>query len=336
MPIYTLENLCQILGESFEGDGTIELKGVAEITAAKEGEISFVANPKYVSKISLCNASALIVSHDLDTDFRPVIRSANPYLTFTKALHLFHKDNRKIAGGVHISSQVATSVSLGQDVTIMPHVIVENDVTIGDRAVIYSGVYLGKGTVIGNDVTLYPHVTIAPYCEIRDQVILHAGCRIGDNHLEQKPAQPCVVLERDVELGANVVVSGSPDAPTRIAEGTKIDNLVQIGAGTQIGPHCIIVAQVTLDNHVTLKERVTIAGQVVISSGVTVGERSRIGAKSVVVDDIPPDSDYWGAPAQPLTEEKRMKANLLRVPRLLDKLKTIEEQIQKDKSKESE
>ena len=327
MPTFTLRELCQELGESFEGDDSVLIRGVAEIASAKEGDLSFVANPKYVSKISQSLASVLIVPKDLETEFLPVIRSANPYLTFTKALNLFHEDTRRIARGVHPSSRVSEDVKLGADVTIMAHAVIEGGVAIGDRAVIYPGVYVGRGAVIGNDVTLYSHVTLYDCCAVGDRCILHAGCRIG-SFSEQEPldVQP-VVLAADVELGANVVVSGSEHAPTGIGEGTKVDNLVQIGAGTRIGPQCIIVAQVTMGDHVVLEERVTIAGQVVISPGVVIGAGSRIGAKSVVVGDVPKNSTYWGSPAQPHLEEKRLKANLARLPKLFDKLRSLEDRL---------
>lgn len=328
MPTYTLRELCEKLGEPFEGDGSIQIAGVAEITTAKEGDLSFVANPKYVTKIPLCHASAMIVPIDLETEFRPVIRSSNPYLTFTQALYLFHKNQRKVSGGVHPASQVAPEARLGNDITIMPHVIVEKNAVIGDRSILYPGVYIGEGAVIGNDVVLYPHVSIYAGCRIGDQTILHAGCRIGPVDMVQSSLNsPAVTLEADVELGANVVVSGVSETPTVIGEGTKIDNLVQIGVGTRIGPHCIIVAQVTICDHVILDERVTIAGQVVISSGSRVGERARIGAKSVVVDDVPPDADYWGVPAQPFSKEKRMKAQIVRLPKLFEKIQSLEDRL---------
>lgn len=334
MPIYTLKELCEKLGEPFEGDGSIQITGVAEITSAKDGDLSFVANPKYVTKIPLCHASAMIVPKDLETDFRPVIRSSNPYLTFTQALYLFYKDQRKLSGGVHPSSQVDPSACLGNDITVMPHAIVEKDAVIGDRSILYPGVYVGEGAVVGCDVILYPHVSVYAGCVVGDQSILHAGCRIGPVNMQAPlSGQPAVVIETDVELGANVVVAGIGESPTRIGEGTKIDNLVQIGIGTSIGPHCIIVAQVTIGDHVTMGERVTVAGQVVLSPGVDIGERARIGAKSVVVDDVPPDADYWGVPAQPHSKEKRLKANIARLPRLFEKIQNLEEILDKSESK---
>jgi len=324
----TLKELCDRLEVSFEGDGLIPLNGVAEITSAKEGELSFVANPKYVGKIPQSQASALIVPTDLETDFRPVIRSSNPYLTFTKALYLFHKGSRKVSGGVHPSSQVESDVQLGEDVTIMAHAIIESNVVIGSRVVIYPGVFIGQGAAIGSDVTLYPHASICANCQIGDRTILHAGCRIGFSPPSQSDDQRVpVVLGADVELGANVVVSGTPESQSVIGEGTKADNLVLIGAGTVIGPHCIIVAQVTIGETVTMGERVTVAGQVVISPGITVGARARIGAKSSVMDDVPDDADYWGTPAQPHRMEKRQKANILRLPKLFDKIRSLEKSL---------
>ncbi len=327
MSAFTLQELAKELGEPFEGDGSIQLKGVAEITSAKEGELSFVANPKYVAQIPNSNASALIVPKDLDTEFRPLIRSENPYLSFTKALHLFHQERRPTSGGVHPTSQISPSAKLGADATIMAHAIVEDDVMIGDRVVLYPGVFIGRGAKIGADATLYPHVSVNEGCEIQSRVILHAGCRIGASIIGSDMAHPPVVIGSDVELGANVVASGMPGAPTKIGEGAKIDNLVQIGVGVTIGHHCIIVAQVCLGDGVTLGEHATIAGQVVISKDIQVGPRSRIGAQSVVTEDVPADADYWGAPAQPHSQEKRQKANLARLPKLFEKLRQFEDKI---------
>lgn len=330
MTTYSIKDLAEKLNCNYEGDGSIIIKGVAEITAAKEGDLSFVANPKYIGKLPFSKASAVIVHQELETDFRPVIWSSNPYLTFSKAIYLFHQDQRRLAGGVHPSAQVTQSVKLGKDITIMPHAIIEDDVVIGDRTIVYPGVFIGNGSVIGSDAILYPHVSIYSKCVVGDRNILHAGVRVGPS-LVASLGQPeiSVVLEADVELGANVVVSGFPQAPTSIGEGTKIDNLVQIGAGTEIGPHCIIVAQVTIGEQVTLKERVTIAGQVVVSPGVVIEERSRIGAKSVVVSHVPPDSDYWGVPAQHHSKEKRFKANIARLPKLFSRIQALEEYLDK-------
>ncbi|MBD3267327.1 UDP-3-O-(3-hydroxymyristoyl)glucosamine N-acyltransferase [bacterium] len=330
MPKYTLAELSQKLGEPYDGDGSLLIESVGEITATKKGMLSFVANPKYVTKISECNASALIIPKDLETDFRPVIRSSNPYLTFTKALSLFYENNRPISGGVHPTCKVASDVQLGQDVTLMAHVIVEEGAVIGDRSVIFPGSYIGKQAVIGTEVTLYPHVSIGDGCRVGARSILHGGCRIGTGNF-RSAAQAPVLLEEDIELGANVVISGTGEMPSKVGMGTKIDNLVQIGAGSTIGRHCIVIAQVTMAEQVSMGDHVVIAGQVVIDSQVSIGSQSRVGAKSVVDSDIPANSDYWGHPAQPMNREKRMKASLARLPRLFEKIQTMEERLKGDR-----
>lgn len=327
MPTFTLRELAEQLGEPIEGDGSIELTGVAEIGSAQHGELSFVANPKYVAMVSQCKAAALIVPKDLETSFRPLIRSSNPYLTFTKALQLFYHERRPVSRGVHPSAQVSESACLGHDVTVMANAVVEDGVTLGDRVVIYPGVYIGPGAVVDADATLYPHVTVNAGCRIGARCILHAGCRIGSLQVGAVEPEAPVTLEEDIELGANVTIAGVAQSRTRIGQGVKMDNLVKVGAGVTIGPHCIIVAQVTVSNGVSMGERVTVAGQVVISEGVSVGDRSRIGAQSVVFDDVPPDSDFWGSPAQPHSKEKRQKANLARLPRLFDKLRQVEDKL---------
>ncbi len=329
MPSLTLAELSAALQVPYEGDGSVSISGLAEINKANPGELSFVANPKYVPLISQSQASALIVPNDLETDFRPVLRSSNPYLTFTNALNLFHDKDRKTSCGVHPKAFVAEDVELGQDITIMAHSVIESGCKIGDRTVVYPGCYIGTGVVIGEECTLYSNVSVYNHCQIGNRTILHAGCRTGSSGRAVGSGQKApVVLEDDIELGANVVIAGNDQNPTQIQSGTKIDNLVQIGKGVRIGEHCIIVAQVTLCDGVRLGERVTIAGQVVISGGIHVGDRARVGAKSLVETNMPADSTYWGVPAKPHGEEKRLKANLARIPKLLKRIDDIESNLQ--------
>jgi UDP-3-O-[3-hydroxymyristoyl] glucosamine N-acyltransferase len=324
----TLDELADKLDVEYDGDGSIALNGVAEIASAQKGDLSFVANPKYIAKLSESNASVVIVHKDLETDFRPVIWSSNPYLTFTKAIYIFHKDKRDTSTGIHPTAHVSSNVQIGKDVSIMAHVIIEDDVVIGDNSILYPGTYVGKGCTIGDEVTIYPHVSLYSKCKVGDRVIIHSGSRIGPSGVQSENIFS-VILESDVELGANVVVSGIPQNPTCISIGTKIDNLVQIGSGTNIGPHCIIVAQVTIGENVVFKNHVTIAGQVVISPNITIGAFSQIGAKSVVVDDVPDKAAYWGVPAQPHTKEKRLKANLARLPKIFSRIQALEDYLSK-------
>lgn len=328
MPSFSLAELSTALNVSFEGDGTVQVTGLAEINKAQEGELSFVANPKYVPLIEQSKAAVLIVPIDLETDFRPVLRSSNPYLTFTNALNLFHDNQRKTSGGIHPSAHIAENVILGKDITVMAHAVVESGSHIEDGVVIYPGCYVGQNVLIKEESTLYANVSIYHHCQIGKRSILHAGCRIGSSIKQQtNPQNNPVVLEDDIELGANVVISGNYEYPTTIKNGTKIDNLVQVGKGTTIGEHCIIVAQVTLGDQVTFGERVTIAGQVVVSSNVSIGNRSRVGAKSVVESDIPDDADYWGVPARPHRDEKRLKASMARLPKYYKRIQEIENEL---------
>jgi UDP-3-O-[3-hydroxymyristoyl] glucosamine N-acyltransferase len=328
VPSFSLAELSAALNVSYEGDGTVKVTGLAEINKAQEGELSFVANPKYVPLISQSKAAVLIVPIDLETDFRPVLRSPNPYLTFTNALNLFHANQRKTSGGIHPSAHIANDVILGNDITIMAHAVIESGSQIEEGVVIYPGCYIGQNVIIQEESTLYANVSIYHHCQIGKRTILHAGCRIGSSIKQiPNPQRNPVLLEDDIELGANVVVAGDYEHPTRIGNGTKVDNLVQVGKGTSIGEHCIIVAQVTLGDHVTFGERVTIAGQVVISSGVSIGNRSRVGAKSVVETDIPDDADYWGVPARPHRDEKRLKASLARLPKYFKRIQEIENEL---------
>lgn len=331
----SLRELGELVGAEVVGDGEVKIQGIAGIGEAGQGDVTFVANPKYVHHISGCGASAIIVGRDLSTDFRPLLVADDPYLAFTHALRILRGEEKPHqSSGIHEHAIVAPTARIGTDVTIMANAIIEDDTEIGDRCVIYSGVSIDKGTSIGCNGTIYPNVSICAGCRIGDNVIIHGGTRLaaggpGSEH------GGTIIIENDVELGANTTISAGGRRDTVIGRGTKVDNLVGIRGGAQLGENCIVVAQVTIGENVDIEERVTLAGQVVICPEIRIGARAMVGAKSYVEQDLPGGTAYSGAPAQPHMQERRIHAGLRRIPELRQRIERLEQQAKAPHDSES-
>ena len=231
----SLQQLGSLLKADVIGDRTIEIHGIAGIEEAGPGDISFVANPKYVNRISDCQASALIVGRRLSTQFRPLLVSDDPYLAFTQALNILLGEQKEQRTGVHERAMVAADVLLGAGVSIMANAVLESGVSVADRTTIYPGAFVGKDTHIGADVILYPNVTIGAETQIGDRVIIHGGTCLLANESPEIAELGRIVVGDDVELGANVTITGGSRRDTIIGRGTKVDNLVGIRAGAQLG-----------------------------------------------------------------------------------------------------
>ncbi|HPA44541.1 MAG TPA: UDP-3-O-(3-hydroxymyristoyl)glucosamine N-acyltransferase [bacterium] len=324
----SLRQLGELLRAEVLGDADIQIHGISGIEEAEAGDISFVANPKYVARIRACRASALIVGRDLVTDFRPLLVTDDPYLAFTRALKLLLGETSVRDSGIHERAIVAPTVRLGEGVSIMANALIEDNVEIGDRSSIYPGTFIGEGSRIGQDAVLYPNVTICPNTIIGNNVIIHGGTRLISKQAPGQALSTRIILGDDVEFGANVTVTGGGTRDTVISRGTKIDNLVGIRAGAQLGENCIIVAQVTVGEDVTLEERVTLAGQVVVAPGVTIGAHAMVGAKSYVEENLAGKQAYSGSPAQSHGQERRLHVYLRRVPDLQKRISDLEEQVQ--------
>lgn len=323
----SLRQLGELLGADVIGDGSVDIRGIAGIGEAEPGDISFVANPKYISQIDDCRASALIVGRRLSTSFRPLLVADDPYLAFTRALRILFGEPKQRQGGVHPQAIVAPDVALGAGVSVMAHAVLEDGVQVGERTVIYPGTFVGKDSRIGSDVTLYPNVTISPETQIGNGVIIHGGTRLLAEGFPGASRKGRIILEDDVELGANMTIAGAGQRDTIIGRASKVDNLVGIRAGAQLGENCIVVAQVTIGEEATLEERVTLAGQVVVCPGVRIGARATVGAKSYVAEDLTGEQAYSGAPAQPHGRERRLHAYLRRVPELRSRIERLEREV---------
>ncbi|CBE68709.1 UDP-3-O-(3-hydroxymyristoyl)-glucosamine N-acyltransferase [Candidatus Methylomirabilis oxygeniifera] len=328
-----LRELAEKLNCRLVGDGEIEVRHLAPLHEACEGDLAFVAHARDLPKLETSKASAVIVPEGSPPCSKPALLTNDPYLAFVGALRLFYTPDSPTPG-IHPSSIVREGVRLAMDVAIGPLSVVEADVTIGRGTVVGAQVYIGKGSRIGADCWLYPQVMIREGAEIGDRVIVHSGTVIGSDGFGylrdgqgiriKVPQVGRVIIEDDVEIGANVTIDRATIGATRIKHGTKIDNLVQIAHNVVVGADTVIVALTGISGSATIGDRVTLAGQVGIVDHIEIGDDVTVGAQAGVAKSLPSGSVVLGSPAVPHLAFKRSVAAANRLPSILRTLKRIE------------
>ncbi len=322
-----LDEIGRLVDGRLVGDGATEIRSVEPIEEADEGAISFVANRRYRRFLSTTKASAVIVPPELEQDTTgPCIVSPNPYLCLQKVVRLFYGDGVVFPKGVHETAVVGAGVRLGADIYLGPYAVIEDDCELGDRVIVGAGCFVGKGSRIGNRTTLYPNVTVYHGTEIGRAVIVHSGAVIGSdgfgfafdgNKFHKIPQVGKVVLEDEVEIGANTAIDRAALGVTRIGRGAKIDNLVQIGHNVTVGAHTVIAGQTGVSGSTKIGNTVQIGGQAGLAGHLVVGDRARIGAQAGVSKSVPEGTIVSGYPARPHREEIRIEAAQARLPELL-------------------
>ena len=333
----TLKELAEWVGGTLIGEGDVEISGVAPIEEAEPGEITFIANPKYLSNLNETRASAVIVSKDIRQANKPLLSSGNPYLAFGKILSLYSQKPYQ-ARGIDSSAFVSPTARLGKDVSVFPSVYIGDRCSIGDRVTLYPGVYVGEESTIGEESILHPNVSVYPRTSIGKRVILHAGVVIGSDGFGyakdgrkniKVPQVGSVEIEDEVEIGANTTVDRATLGKTLLRRGVKIDNLVQVAHNVVIGEDSIIVAQVGISGSTKLGSNVTVGGQAGFVGHITIGDNVMIGAQSGVMNDLASNQAYSGAPAIPHRELLRIVASYLKLPDMKKTLSEIEKRLKK-------
>lgn len=341
----TLAEIAKIIEGEVVGDKNIVITGLSGLSEAKMGDLTFLASPPYLSLAKTTQASAIVTSPDFKFSGKPTILIKNPSLAFANLVaHLVEEDPLP-KKGIHPAAIVAKDAILGKNVSIGPYVVVESKSQIGDETIIYPGSYIGYKTIIGQNCLIYPNVTIRERNTIGNRVIIHSGCVVGSDGFGYEQDKGVhkkirhvgnVVIEDDVELGANVTIDRARINRTFIGRGTKIDNLVHIAHNVLIGENCLIVAQVGISGSTVVEKNCILAGQVGLVGHITIGENSIIAAQSGVPNSLPANSRVWGYPAKPMMEAKRLNASLQRLPlyvkeihELKKKIELLEKQINK-------
>ncbi|MDP6418437.1 MAG: UDP-3-O-(3-hydroxymyristoyl)glucosamine N-acyltransferase [Candidatus Krumholzibacteria bacterium] len=343
---FTLEELAGKLGVRFEGDPSLRISGVAGIREAKEGDLSFVSNSRYLRFINSTLASALVLSDEADAHGRPALRSDKPYLIWLLALKIFAPCLlEQFPPGLDEAASVHPSAKLGTDVHVSPGVSLGPDCRIGNRVVLMPGVRVLHSVEIGDDCVLFPNVVLREEVKIGERVSIHSGTVIGsdgfgyawDGQAHRKIPQIGIVeVGNDVEIGANVTIDRATTGATRIGEFSRIDNLVQIAHNVQIGAHSVIVAQAGISGSAEVGSHVTVAGQAGLVGHIQIGDRATIAAQAGVTKSVPEGECVSGYPARNHEEALRQQAALARLPGLLKRIRSLERSLEAMKKKESE
>ena len=337
MITHSASELATAIGGTLQGDPALRLTGVNSLELAGPQEVSFAVSPKHLKEAERSRAGCLIVPPGFSSRTKTIITAAHPKLAFTKIMWLFHPD-RSIPTGVHPSVVIDPSASLGADVSIGPLAIIGLQAVIGDRVRIGPGVVVGDRVRIGSETRMFPNVTLYHDVVIGARVLIHAGTVIGadgfgfvldgDHHLKI-PQLGNVVIEDDVEIGANCTIDRATFGSTIIKRGTKTDNLVHIAHNVSVGEHSLLVAQVGIAGSSKIGRYVTLAGQVGVADNVTIGDQATVGAKSAVISGKHLDAGqvFWGIPARPINQTKDQMASLALLPKLQAKLRELQQRV---------
>jgi UDP-3-O-[3-hydroxymyristoyl] glucosamine N-acyltransferase len=302
-----------------------EITGLNGIEQAGPGELTFVSNPKYGAAARSTKASAVIVAEDFPAVPTAMLRAKDPYLAFARALELFHQPLR-YAPGVHPTAAVHSSAKIGRDAHLGPYVVVDENVEIGDSAVLLAHVVIYRGVKIGKKFVAHAHAVVRENCRIGNNVLLQNGVVIGsdgfgfakahDARWHKIPQPAPVVIDDDVEIQANSCIDRASVGETRIRRGVKIDNLVQVGHGSQVGEDALLCSQVGLAGSTEIGNRVILTGQVGVVGHCKVGDDAIVTPQSGVASDIPAGALVSGAPAVDHKLWLKYSALLSRLPEM--------------------
>lgn len=332
MSSFALRELAERVGGRVVGDPERRVTGIRSLEEAEEPHLSFYHNRRYLEAARASRAGALLVGDEGSFAGRCLIVCHEPYAAFAELLGLFQPPRRPLPG-VHPSAVVSPSARLGESVSVGPHTVLGEGAVLGEGVTVEAGCVVGDGAAIGADSWLHPHVVIEPGCRIGERCILHAGVVIGSDGFgfalvagehRKVPQVGIVVIEDDVELGANVCVDRATLGETRICRGTKVDNLVQIAHNVQVGEHSLLVALVGIAGSTRLGHHVVMAGQSGAVGHVSIGDRVKVSAQAGVTEDAPAGSWVTGFPARPHREWLRAMANLFQLEELRRRLKSLE------------
>ena len=337
----TLSELATHVGGKVLGDGSVVIYKVAPIGEAAAGEITFLANPRYQKFLSDCRASAVIVGPGGGPGGDPrtalnFLEAPDPYIAFAKILQLFQPSER-FSGVVSPAAYVDETAMVADGVTIFPSAFVGAGVEVGRGSVLFPGVYLGAGAQVGSGCVLHANVVVREGCRIGDRVILHAGVVVGSDGFGYAgaganrikiPQIGIVVIEDDVEIGANTTVDRATLGKTVVGRGAKIDNLVQIAHNVVIGEHSVVAAQAGIAGSTKLGKNVTLAGQVGVVNHVEIGDGAMIGPQSGIPRSVPPGAVLsGGVAAAPHNEWLKVMTLLPQLPTLWSAVRRLEKEV---------
>lgn len=333
----TLSDLARwVDGEIVRGDPSLPLTGMAALDQAGDGDVSFLGNEKYHPQFLECRASAVIVGRGVmdGPASTALVAVDNPTLAFSTVVSHFVQSSHTFQPGVHPRACVAPSAGLDpQQVMVHAGAVIQDGAKIGNGSEIGPNTVIGAGAVVGEKCRIMANVTVRERCTLGNRVILQPGCVIGSdgygyefsNGRHIKINQVGIVeIHDDVEIGSNTSIDRARFGKTIIGEGTKVDNLVQIGHNCVIGKHCLVVAQVGISGSTKIGDYCTFAGQAGVAGHLTIGDKSLIAGRAGVTTNLPGGEGYSGHPAVPMKEDMKARAMVRRLPKLVERIKALE------------
>jgi UDP-3-O-[3-hydroxymyristoyl] glucosamine N-acyltransferase len=336
MPALKLSEIAAFLGRPIEPqDADLEINHVAGLREADSNSLSFLADLKYTEHLASSQAGAVILAPGTPHE-KPAILSEEPYADFIRVVQKFFLPEKPEAG-IHPTAVIAPSAILGEGVYIGPYCVIGENSAVGARSILHAAVILENDCVVGKDCEIYSHVTIRENCRLGDRVILQPGAVIGGDGFGFLPHQGQmvkipqigrVVIEDDVEIGANTTVDRATLGETIIAKGAKLDNLIMVAHNVKIGRHTVIAGQSGISGSTTIGDWVMMGGQVGTAGHITIGNKAVIGAQSGIMRDVPDGEFHFGYPAKPQREYMKQLAEINKLSELRKKVKDLERQVQ--------
>ena len=317
------------------------VRGCAGLDEAGPEEVSFLANPRYAAKVATTRAAAVVVGRGVECEDRTLLCTTDPYYAFRNAvltLHGFRQHPQPADGPISPMAVIDPGASVGAGTVIHPFAVVCAGARIGQNCILYPHTFIGPDAVVGDECQLFPNVTVYDRCALGNRVTLHAGTVIGQdgfgyathNGVHHKiPQVGNVIIEDDVEMGANCSIDRATIGSTVIGRGTKFSDCVTIGHGCKVGKHNLYVAMVGLAGSVEAGDYVMMGGQVGVAGHLKIGNQAQIAATSGVMTDIPEKTQYGGTPAIPLNDAKRSHLSVLKLPDLFVRVKHLERELEK-------
>jgi UDP-3-O-[3-hydroxymyristoyl] glucosamine N-acyltransferase len=328
-----LGELAEKLGCRLVGNPDVEILGVSEIQRAKAGDLTFLTNPKYRKFLESTEASAVLLEKEVPGLRISQLVCSEPYVAFAKALELFYPEKLP-KPGISERATISPTAEVGEDCYVGDYAFIGENTKIGKGVKIFPGVYVGDGCEIGDYTVIFPNVTIYGGTKVGKFVRIHSGTVVGSDGFgyafskEEKkiykvPQVGGVVIEDFVEIGANTTIDRGTIGNTVIEEGTKIDNLVQIGHNVKIGKYCFIVSQVGISGSTKIGDFVTLAGKVGVAGHIEIASNVTVAAKSGITKSIKEPGTYAGFPVRPYKEWRKIQALTDRLPEIYGKIKKM-------------
>ncbi len=333
----TLKELAEHVGGVVKGNGDLVISSVSTLENATEDQITFLNNKKYEKHLLTTSAGAVVVAKQVESSASLIIAD-DPYFAFMQLVVLLHGHRKHPAVGISEKASIADTAQLGENCHVSDFVTISDGVKIGNNCYFYPGAFIGPGVQMGDDCIIYPNAAVYDGTIIGDRVIIQANATVGEDGFgfathkgdhHKIPQIGKVILEDDVEIGSNAAIERATLEDTVIGKGTKIGDMVAIGHGTKVGPHCLLVPQVGISGSTTLGHHCVLGGQVGVVGHIKIGNMVRVGAQAGVASDIADGMTVLGAPAIEANQAKRVLVTMQSLPQMHKRIKVLEKTLAK-------